>query len=103
MTIENMKGFVIGRYNGKVWHDKVNCMSDEQVIAIYYKLKRTLKAPCVLSKEEWEKVHTSYVCFDCHTGFVADNPELSECRHCGSSQIATDKGQVYIRKGDDNE
>lgn len=30
-------------YDGKTWHDKVDKMSDQQIIAVYFRLKRTNK------------------------------------------------------------
>jgi hypothetical protein len=39
MRLPQKRIAVRGAYSGKKWHDKVDAMSDEQIIAIYNRLK----------------------------------------------------------------
>lgn len=34
-----------------------------------------------------EVKHTTYLCTECKGWFIADNPELEECRYCGDTKI----------------
>ena len=38
MTTSNMRGWVKSAYNSDNWKKKVDRMSDEQIIAVYYSL-----------------------------------------------------------------
>jgi hypothetical protein len=40
MSVEQMRAYVINAYKGPSWAQKVSKMSDNQVIAIYYRLSR---------------------------------------------------------------
>lgn len=38
MTIEDMRGHILKQYPGAKWHAKVLAMSDNQVLAIYFRM-----------------------------------------------------------------
>lgn len=86
MKVANMRDCLLARYPG--WN-KVHKMPDDQVIAIYMRLARaddlarSKKQPSIPTKLK----HFAYVCIPCCGTFEADNPELNECRFCGSTNI----------------
>lgn len=44
MSVEQMRGWLKQQYHGSFrWVDRVNAMSDNQVIAVYYRLSRSQK------------------------------------------------------------
>lgn len=92
MTVENMRQFIVAAYaHNAIWQQRVYRMPDNQVIAIYHRLLAAGKTPSKpvppQPKEPCE--HTIYECLDCKAVFSADNPQLFECRYCGSSNIIT--------------
>lgn len=45
MSVEQMRGWLKQQYGGAwKWVKKVNAMHDDQVIAIYYRMRRTTKS-----------------------------------------------------------
>lgn len=44
-TQKQMREWVTKAYNGRFWPDKVKKMSDEQVLAIFFRLRRAGKIP----------------------------------------------------------
>ena len=98
MGVENMKDFLKHRYPSSAWARKVETMSDNQIIAIYKRLQQ-VKPPKVVHKPPRPlDYYTGYSCSDCGARFVTDNPELSECRFCGSKNINVEYQTEYIRK-----
>ena len=107
MDMAHIRAKVIAVYDCKPgWVSRVNGMPDHQVRAIYCRFaedgfdpqrikkdgvrsrtteKRILKAPSL--EPEIEPMTTGYMCNDCHGCFEVDNPELTECRFCGSMNI----------------
>lgn len=106
-SMATIRARVMAVYDFKAgWVSRVNGMPDHQVYAIYRRFaennfdpqrikkdgicsrtteKLVLKA---LSHEPMpEPTTTGYMCNDCHGYFEADNPELIECRFCGSTNI----------------
>lgn len=88
------------------WVYKVNQMPHSQLLAVWQHFaskgfdpekikkngaysvttqKKVLKAMENMSAAEVKQ--TTYLCQDCRGWFVADNPELEECRFCGSRLI----------------
>lgn len=95
------------------WRYKVNQMPYSQLQAVWLrfaendfdpeKIKKdgvfsvTTQKKLLKSRESMpvaEIKQTTYLCQDCRGWFVADNPELEECRLCGSKLIM--KGR-YIK------
>lgn len=77
-------------WKGKLWKMPYN-----QVYAIYRKEKeRVTTAARKLETEQYirrvlalQHHATGYDCEDCGSTFEADNPELHECRFCGSPRL----------------
>lgn len=85
------------------WVSRVNGMPDYQVLAIYRRFaadgfdpqrikkdgssSRTTLKKVGRAAQPKAKTTTDYMCKDCHSRFEADNPELVECRFCGSANI----------------
>ena len=97
MTIENMKDYLKHRYPSSDWAKKVERMPDDQIIAIYKRLQQS-KPPKVIHAPPRPSYYTGYLCPDCGKTFIADNPELSECRFCGSKNIIRESRTTYVRK-----
>lgn len=38
MSIEQMKAALLKAYSGQAWYDKVQRMSDKQIVAVYYRM-----------------------------------------------------------------
>lgn len=98
MTIENMKDFLKHRYPTSAWAKKVEVMSNEQIIAIYKRLTAAEK-PVVTHAPLRVVTYGAYDCDDCKQTFIADNPELQECRFCGSKNISVTLRTCQVRKG----
>lgn len=45
MRIQQKRDAVKGAYSGQKWKDKVDLMSDDQILAIYIRLKHQGKVP----------------------------------------------------------
>lgn len=115
-TMANIRAQVMQVYDFKPgWVATVNAMPDYQVMAIYRRFasecfdpdaikkdgaysRTILKKKQALKEEELhsslempleskEGSHTAYLCKECRGWFFADNPELTECRFCGSPHI----------------
>lgn len=116
-AMANIRAQVMQVYDFKPgWVAKVNAMSDYQVMAIYKRFasecfdpdaikkdgaysRTTIKKQLALEEEEALRIsleaaleprkdnHTAYLCKECRGWFFADNPELTECRFCGSPHI----------------
>lgn len=115
-AMANIRAQVMQVYDFKPgWVAKVNAMPDHQVMAIYRRFasdhfdpdaikkdgaysRTTLKKQLAREEEERrinleifmepkEDSHTTYLCKECSGWFFADNPELTECRFCGSKHI----------------
>ena len=90
MEVENMKGFLKARYNHeRKWCYRVDHMSDEQVIAIYYRLVRAHDLERQKAQPLYQcKAHNPiYQCEACGETYTRDNPELEECEFCGNQNI----------------
>ena len=95
MTIENMKDYLVHKYPSSRWASKVKVMSDDQILAIYFRLTRATAPKRIVVPPR--AVQQYYQCEDCHGTFIADGAELTECRYCGSSKIFRPES-VHIRK-----
>ena len=113
-TTSEMRNALYKVYDFKPgWIYKVNQMPHSQLLAVWQRFaennfdpekikkdgaysitsqKRLLKAMENMPAKEVKL--TTYLCQDCRGWFVADNPELEECRLCGSKLIM--KGR-YIK------
>lgn len=101
MEIEIMRTAIRGPYKSEVWARKVAKMSDDQVYAIYMRMKSAgmfdkhvavhIPAPPPAPAE--------YYCRCCKGTFFADNPSLTECALCGSKRITTNLEITDIKKG----
>lgn len=100
MTIENMKDFLIHRYPGSKWAERVKTMPDEQVIAIYSRLQQATPPKVVHAPPISRPIFSYYICRDCFREFAADNPDLRECRFCGSKNIKHEFRIDTVRKGE---
>ena len=107
MNMAHIRAKVIAVYDYKPgWVSRVNGMPDYQVCAIYRRFAKDDFDPKRIKKDgnysrTTEKrmlktlslrpdsglMTTAYTCNDCHGCFEADNPELTECRFCGSVNI----------------
>lgn len=88
MHIIGMIDYLDNIYPG--WRRKLYQMSYNQVFAIYRHVKQQQKNNKLheLDELEHKTCHkTTYTCNDCEYIFEADNPELQECRFCGSQRI----------------
>lgn len=103
LTIENMKAYLIAKWPGTAWAKKVMEMPDSQVVAIYFRLINAVANNHVVHLNPSVTVANVYTCLDCGKTYVADNPELSECRFCGSMHIIHEERKVYIRKDNDDD
>ena len=69
------------------WKKGLYAMPDNQIIAIYSRLKaqaqtaNTIVTSMVI--RDIPKLYT-YHCTRCFNSFESDNPEVQECRYCGS-------------------
>lgn len=90
------------------WRRKVEAMPDHQVYGIYYdrivrarayyrekekrkvmkllKLSQQSKVNDIWGHDDGDKA-TDYICMMCGGTFSRDNPDLTECELCGSSEI----------------
>ena len=101
MTIENMKDYLMHRYPSSKWAEKVKHMPDDQVIAIYKRLQEVPPTKVIHAPPRRSAIISLYTCYDCFKEFAADNPELRECRYCGSTNIVHEFRIDTIRKGED--
>lgn len=65
------------------WILKVNSMPIYQLRAVYRRFKELADKSAPPRPRE----ATDYLCTDCWSFFACDNPELNECRDCGSKNI----------------
>lgn len=108
-AMANVRAAVMAVYDYKPgWVAKVNAMPDHQVMAIYRRfaeecfdpdaikkdgrysrttIKKQLQQEMLDMQKRPEPQHTYYLCTECRGWFIADNPELIECRFCGSHHI----------------
>lgn len=108
-AMANIRAQVMQVYDYKPgWVARVNAMPDNQVMAIYRRfaedcfdpeaikkdgrysrttIKKQLKNEEQEMQSKPEPLYTHYLCRECRGWFAADNPELTECRFCGSNHI----------------
>lgn len=100
-TLSKMRDDVCRVYDYRPgWVAKVNAMSTGQLIAVWQRFKAQGFDPEVIKRggaasrttlaklqEAPRECGTTYYCGDCRSTFVADNPELNECRFCGSYKL----------------
>ena len=108
-AMANIRAAVMKVYDFKpAWVARVNAMPDNQVMAVYRRfaedcfdpesikkdgkysrttIKQQLKREALEMQKVPEPQHTYYLCTECRGWFIADNPELVECRFCGSHHI----------------
>lgn len=109
IELSRMKGILADIYDSRPgWIAKLNAMSTAQVLAVYqrfasvnfdvaaFKGKKIL--PPSHTRDRLQRAatpdrRTTYLCTECKGWFMADNPELQECRYCGSPHII--KGGFY--------
>ena len=102
VTIAVMRKYLIGRYSGNAWALKVMNMPDDQVTVIYFRLIEAARKKKPIIHRPTLAPKTAYTCLDCFKSFVADNPELTECRFCGG-HVTTETMQEHILKEFDYE
>jgi len=101
MEIEIMRTAIRGKYKSDAWARKVATMPEDQVYAIYMRMKTA----GMFDKHKAVYIQapppppTEYYCRCCKGTFFADNPSLTECALCGSKRITTDTMVVDIKKG----
>lgn len=107
IELSRIRGILADIYDNRPgWVAKLNAMSSTQVLAIYqrftsvnfnvaaFKGKKILPPSPARSKAQRAADRpTTYLCTECKGWFMADNPELQECRYCGSPHII--KGGFY--------
>lgn len=103
MTIENMReALVKSKYNKSAWAKKVATMSDEQVMAIYFRMSNAgmfeKKQKVAISYGDTEPIHTVFYCHDCLSVYQSDNPNETECRICGGNDISNKPPRERIIK-----
>ena len=106
-SMATIRAKVMAVYDFKAgWVSRVNGMPDHQVYAIYCRFAENNFDPQCIKKDgvhsrttekkilkasslepESEHATIEYMCNDCCGCFEADNPELTECRFCGSMNI----------------
>lgn len=101
MNVQNMRSSIKARYkNAPDWCKKVDRMMDDQVIAIFFRIKRDDEKKKLAQLEQQEVAETewyrsgppyTYVCTACGAVLVRDNPELEECEFCGNQDIRRSK------------
>jgi hypothetical protein len=84
-SMPEARKFVRNLYNNLAWHVRVENMSDDQVLAIYFRVQQ---------KKEKESApqhpSTDYYCPVCGMHFTYDNPDLTECIYCTTELIRGD-------------
>jgi len=86
MKVELMRSEIIKPYDSKKWHDRVACMSDEQVIAIYYRFLHAGKFQVKSrTSPKYTVKPTEYRCSACGATYERDNPDLTKCEICGAT------------------
>lgn len=96
MRIDLMREQIKQGY-GPGWAKKVDRMPENQVIAIYLRMHRDRdKTKCKYNPPRKEAC--GYHCNTCGTTFMADNPDLEECRHCGSALYEEEIGGDTVNK-----
>lgn len=83
-----MRAYIRDKYPSKEWALKVKRMSKEQLLAVYFRLVEQSRKALIEYAPIRHAASTEYMCLDCFQHFVADNPELTECRFCGGEIIA---------------
>jgi len=106
-SMATIRARVMAVYDYKAgWVSRVNGMPDHQVCAIYRRFAECNFDPERIKKDGMHSrttekliltalsrkpmpapMTTGYTCNDCCGCFEADNPELTECRFCGSANI----------------
>lgn len=90
MEVWQMRDNLAARYPG--WDKKLHKMPDNQIIAIYGRLQRTkaVEQPAKYTGAGLlgykPPTHYVYECHRCYRWFVSENPNLEECRYCGTSR-----------------
>ena len=89
MDAERMRDYLALKYPG--WEKKLRKMPDNQVVAIYMRMQRTgpmtklaatIGAGLVFGAVR--PPHYIYECQGCYLWFESENPDIEECRYCGS-------------------
>lgn len=90
MEVWHMREYLASIYPG--WEKKLNKMPDNQIIAIYMRIKSS-KAVASVAKyivPEWVlrdvPKHYLYECHRCFLWFESENPDIQECRYCGATR-----------------
>lgn len=80
-------------YDSDTWKERVDKMHRNQVLAIYLRYKSCRFKPELFKHKNpgYEKqaapIHCKYTCNACGAVYIRDNPCLTECEECGSSDI----------------
>lgn len=86
MTIGYMREHLGKLYPG--WSRRLRDMSDEQVMAIFFRKQQ--EKPDI-KKEAVKETHWVYECPLCFMCFETENPEVTECRYCGARLNSSNK------------
>ena len=75
LNINQMRDQIIAPYNSTRWHQKVSTMSDEQVIAIYFRFLNAGKFDKMLKRTKRLSEPASYIynCEQCGASYYRDN------------------------------
>ena len=86
MNSDMKRALVAGRYKGDAWAKKVEKMPDEQVTAIFLRMKAAgmfemKPKPTHVTAKECQKI----LCPCCYREYTVDSTETEEeCRYCGA-------------------
>lgn len=85
MKTSDMIEYILQFYPG--WKKGLCAMPDNQLIAIYSRLRAQAQAARIIANgmviRDIPLLYT-YHCKCCFNSFESDNPEVQECRYCGS-------------------
>lgn len=91
------------KYPSSDWAKKVKKMPDNQVVAIYERLRKAGAFDVRVARYVKDKAaHAYYLCEDCGKVFRADSPDLTECRFCGG-RLTTDISKLTVERIEKNE
>lgn len=97
MLIRDMKEYIAGKYPGSEWAKKVKDMRDDEVLATYKRLIKTVgQKPVVAHSPPLHQVAV-YTCEDCFAVFMSPDHTITTCRHCGG-KVITEYKTTSIRK-----
>lgn len=96
MTVDLMRSHLDHKYKG--WMPELKKMPDAQVIAIYCRVFGINQRKPPYSRKGHSMIPVNnhpvylYFCNCCYARFASDNPQLEDCRECGT------RGRLEIEK-----